>query len=162
MTARVKAKIKTGRKEKYSPEIVKKICHLVATEDFTIDEICERVGISDALFYEWKLTKVDFVDHLKKAEEKRLEVFRGAARSGLLKLLKGTEYEETIQDFKMVTMEDGTMKATPKQMRRLKKIMQPNPIAAIFALKNVDGEVFQDIDRKEISTRGPINITLID
>ena len=157
-TKKVIVRKKVGAETKYTPEIVNKICALIVEDDYTTDEICKKVGIVYSSFFLWKDKHPEFSLRLKEAREKRLEVFRGAARSGLLQLLKGGTYEDVITDYK--PGKDGN--PTVKQLRRIKKVMQPNAIAAIFALKNTDSDVFADIDRKEIKVTGPVNITLED
>ena len=159
MTAKVKRPHKNpGSPTKYTPETVKKILHLVASEDFTVDEICKQVGIAPTSFYLWQSTKPEFSTALKEADEKRLSMFKHVARSALMTLLKGSEVEETVKEFK------AAINGSPmlKSMKTTKKKFLPNAIAAIFALKNTDSDNFADINRLEVSGKGPINISLTE
>lgn len=123
---------------KYSPEIVKQICELVATGDHIIKDICKQVGISEAIYYVWKEEKLEFLELLKKAEAERLQAFKNMARSGLAKLLDVYEFEE-------VTTEFIDQKGKPKVKSRkvTKKVIMPNATAVIFALTNQDSENFK-------------------
>lgn len=145
---------------KYSKQIVDKICSIIAEDDYTINEICLQVGISRAVFFQWKNDKIDFLDAIKKAEEQRLEVFKKAARSGLLMLLQGKEYEEVTTEYKQIkvgTGEDGLPIYKPRMVsqKKVKKFIMPNPTSVIFTAKNLDNENFSDIQK--IAHEGSLN-----
>lgn len=140
---------------KYSNRIVKKITSLIESDDFTIPEICRQVGIVESTYFKWQKEKIDFSESIKKAQEKRLELFRQSARSGLLTLLKGTEYEEVTTEFiEGKPDKDGNTKPKIKLQRKVKKFILPNPTSVIFALKNLDGENFKDIYNTDITSGG--------
>lgn len=59
-----------ARTGKYSKEMVQTICeHLITGA--TAKSICDTVNISESTFYEWKSSKPEFSESLKKAEEIR-------------------------------------------------------------------------------------------
>jgi hypothetical protein len=60
-------KHKTGRKTKYTDETVDNICALVQIGT-PYRHACRACGISDATFFDWKATKPEFLDAIKKAE----------------------------------------------------------------------------------------------
>ena len=66
---------KKGRKTKYTPKIVERICELVAKDTYSVPELCRAVGIDEATFYRWKNDKSEFCEALEKAEDKRLAFF---------------------------------------------------------------------------------------
>lgn len=140
---------------KYGPAIIKKITTLIESGDYTIKEICTNVGITKETFYDWKHNKPDFSDLLKKAEDNRLEVFRQAARNGLLVLLQGKEFEEVTTEYKE-GKPDASGQTKPKitSQKKVKKFIAPNPTSVIFALKNLDDQNFMDMIRQEVTGKG--------
>ncbi|MGN6491056.1 MAG: phBC6A51 family helix-turn-helix protein [Agriterribacter sp.] len=143
---------------KYTKKRVEKIVTLLESGDYTIKEICEIVKIHQDTWYDWKHNKPEFSELLEKADEKRMEVFKQAARIGLLALLRGKEYEEVTKEYAEVDVPDGKGK-TKKEPRMIsqkivKKVILPNPAAVIFTLKNQDPDNFKDINRTDITTLG--------
>jgi len=147
---------------KYSKKRVDKICQLIESDDFIIAEICKQVGISVATFFYWKETYPEFLECIKKAEENRLELFRQSARSGLLTLLRGKEFEEVITAYvESKPDKEGNSKPKIKSQRKIKKFILPNPTSVIFALKNLDGDNFADVLKHAGPDGGPIQIMQI-
>jgi hypothetical protein len=137
---------------KYKPEIVERICQLIESDDYTIAEICKQVGIHVDTWFDWKANKPDFSDAIKKAYENRLELFKQAARSGLLTLLKGKEYEEVTTEYvEGKPDKEGNTKPKIKSQKKIKKVILPNPTSVIFALKNLDSVNFPELLRGEFS-----------
>ncbi|SEV88768.1 Helix-turn-helix of insertion element transposase [Chitinophaga sp. YR573] len=134
---------------KYTKAIVQKICELIEADDYTVSEICKQVGINESTYFGWKADakKIEFLEAIKKAEERRLATFKAAARSGLLTLLRGKEYEEVTTEY----TEDKEGKPKIKHMKKVKKVILPNPTSVIFALKNLDDENFKDLIKNEHS-----------
>lgn len=114
---------KEGRKTKYTPELVKRICGLVEKDTYTVSELCESVGISETTFYDWKVKFSEFSDAIKKAEERRLDNFVVEAKRSLLKKIQGYEVKET----HTVTIpgkekdEEGKPKPIIKEQKTIKK-----------------------------------------
>jgi hypothetical protein len=125
---------------KYSKSIVDRIFELMSTDDYSIGEICQNVGIDKATFHRWKNDKSDFCDSIKKADEIRLERFKVIARKSLLKKLTGYYYNEV----KKIYGKDDKGKQTIKETTIIKKHIPPDTTAIIFTLKNVDSEYFKD------------------
>jgi len=140
---------------KYSPEMVKRICDLIESDDYTIAEICKICDISRETFFGWRRENLDFMDALKEAEARRLEQFKKAARSGLMTLLNGKEWDETTVEYEEEEDAEnrGQKRLVEKYKKTVRKFSAPNPAAVIFTLKNVDGDNFADTLRSEISGR---------
>lgn len=137
---------------KYGKEIVERICALIESDDYTISEICKQVDIHIDTWFDWKNNKTEFSEAIKKAEDKRLELFKQAARSGLLTLLKGKEYEEVSTEYvEGKPDKDGNTKPKIKSQKKVKKFILPNPTSVIFALKNLDSDNFPELMRGEIT-----------
>jgi hypothetical protein len=131
---------------KYSKKLVDKITGMIAADDYTIDEICKQCGIHRATYFEWKQDRPDFSDAIENAQQIRLEKFRAAARSGLMTLLNGKEFEEvtTLIVEGKVTAENPNPAPRVKHQKKVKKFILPNPVNVIFALKNLDKDYFSD------------------
>lgn len=80
---------------KYSKKIVEQIIQLVEVDSFTVSEICKLAGISKSTFHDWKRTKPDFLDSLKKAQAEFDENLVAEAKRSLMKKVKGYEFTET-------------------------------------------------------------------
>ena len=52
---------------KYNIKIVEKICSLIRADSYTIAEVCRLSGISESTFHEWKASKPEFSEYIKKA-----------------------------------------------------------------------------------------------
>ena len=131
---------------KYSEEKVKEICKLLSTGDHIIKDVCKQVGITETTFYEWKESKPQFSESIKKAEDLRLEAFRYMARSGKALLLAGHHTkEETIEYDK-----DGKVKSK----KVVGKFIPPNPTMIIFTETNLDKENFKHTQHIDHTTKG--------
>lgn len=136
---------------KYSKERVERICNLIKSDDYTVAEICRQVDIHIDTFYEWKNNKPEFAEAINKAEQIRLELFRKAARSGLLVLLQGKEFEEITTEYvESKPDKEGNTRPKIKLQRKVKKFILPNPTSVIFALKNLDPENFPELTKQQM------------
>lgn len=136
---------------KYSKKLVEQICTLVASGDQRIVDVCKQVGISEDTFYEWKKTKSEFSEALKKAETQRLESFRTMARTGLASRLVDREVEEVHTEYV-----DKAGKPVIKGRRVVKKLILADTAAIIFTLKNTDPDNFRD--KQQVDLQGDLNI----
>lgn len=131
---------------KYTQEIADKICEQFATGDYTIQDVCQQVDISRKTFYSWKTEHPEFATAIKEANTRRLEQTKHAARSGLLTLLQGKEYDEVTEEW---AGPEGSQVLKARKVTR--KLILPNPTAVIFTLKNLDSENFRDVINQEIT-----------
>ena len=125
---------------KYSAELTERICSLIRADSYTIAEICKIVGIAESTFYEWKDSKAEFSEAIKKAQEECRGFFSTEAKKSLLKLVHGF----TVEEKRMVTAdtekksEDGKPIVKVKAHTTVTKYVAPNPTALIFTLTNCD------------------------
>lgn len=124
---------------KYTKENIDKICRLIEQDSYTVEEICKQVGISEATFYEWKVSHSEFLEAIKKAEAKRMESLAVDARNSLRKLVNG--YVVTNTKTKTRTLTNGKTEETTEE--EIKHI-EPNTAAVIFALTNSDPDNFKN------------------
>lgn len=125
---------------KYSKAVVERICSLIQADGYTIPEICQQVGISESTYHEWKASKPEFSEAIKKAKSAFLELLSVEAKKSLMKKVKGYEVEET----KTVYVdsgrknEDGKSIPKVKEQTKVMKHIQPDTAAIIFTLTNTD------------------------
>ena len=136
----------------YSPERVAKICD--AIERGETDATAARIGgISPQTFCEWKNTKPEFLEAVKRAkaafEDWQMNGILADARKALKTLVCGTEYDEVKTELE-ANPKDPKTPRIKKQIRTTKKIL-PNPTAVIFALCNRDPEHWQNRVSNELS-----------
>ncbi len=132
---------------KYSKKMVKKIVSLIKSDTYTIPEICERVGISEAIYHKWKSDKIEFFEAVKKAEESRVKFFVAEAKKSLLKKIQGYEVDERTTESSI--QPDGTAKID--KLKIVRKHFQPDTGAIIFTLCNGDPENFKNRQLNEIT-----------
>jgi len=130
---------------KYNSETTERIYQLVCEGEYTQKQICKIVGIAEDTFYTWKKDKPEFSELLKKAEEEKYKSLKALAIGGFRKLLNGAKFDEVTKELKKV---DGENKLI--ETKRVTKVIQPNPTSVIFALKNLDKENFEDVQKKVI------------
>lgn len=130
---------------KYSKKRACQICELIATGNHTIVEICKKVNINQDTFFEWRNTKSEFSELIKKADEQYLDSIKIKARSGLAVLLEKHEFEETkVEYVESKPGKDGEPgKPKIKSQTRTKKVIMPNITAIIYTLNNADQENFK-------------------
>jgi hypothetical protein len=128
---------------KYSKRSKDKVIELYATGKYSIQAICEAVGITRDTFYKWK-AKPEFAAELERVNPIRLNELKEMAVSGLALLLSGKEYEEITTEY----ISQGKGEPKIKSQKRVKKVIMPNPTSVIFTLKNLDSKTFSD--RSEI------------
>lgn len=144
---------KKGRKTKYTPKIVERICELVAKDTYSVPELCRAVGIDEATFYRWKNDKSEFCEALEKAEDKRLAFFATEAKRSLLKKIQGY----TVQEKHIVTVGSGKFDVNGKKIPRIKeqktvdKHFQPDTAAIIFTLTNAEPERWRNRQNAEVT-----------
>jgi hypothetical protein len=139
---------------KYSKKIVSQICSLIKKDSYTIPEICSLSGISESTYHEWKATKPEFSEAIKKASDDFDMMLVAEAKKSLVKLIRGY----TIQEKKTVTCDSGKKdEASGKPIVKVKehtvidKHIQPNVAATIFTLVNRDPDNWKNKQDNTIS-----------
>lgn len=105
----------------------------------TVDEICERIGISSSMWFEY----VNKHEILKNLVDCGRSVTNSRVENSLLKAAMGYEYEE----IKTIIEEDKNGKKRTR-IEKVKRHMPPNPAAMMFWLKNRAPNEWND--RREI------------
>lgn len=137
-------------KVKYCKEIIRDICKLIESDDYTQREICKRVGINEDTFTDWKQDHSDFSDAIKKADKKRLQFFAVEARKGTLRKIQGYDYEES-----HIVMTPGTKegKGKIKEQKKIKKHVPPDTTLLMYVLNNTDPNNFRHKEHMEHTGR---------
>lgn len=142
---------------KYNTKIVETICSLIRADSYTIAEVCRLSGISESTFHEWKASKPEFSECIKKAEAARMEFFVAEAKKSLLKKIQGYTVDESktvYVDAKTGEKDDkGREKTKPKVKEQtiIKKHIQPDTAAIIFTLTNGDPDNFKNRQSAEVT-----------
>ena len=152
-----------GRKPKYTPERVAKICNAIA-EGKSEKDACLAAGITTTTFHSWMASKNEFNEGIKKAKAQYQEWFDKnlleSAERGLRRLIEGEEYIETTTEYE----NDGTGQPRIKKQKTVTKRIPPNTTALIFALTNRAPDIWknrisQDVNGK-IQTETKSDISL--
>ena len=127
-----------GRPTKYNKKIAEKICSLIATDTYTVAEVCRMVKIHPDTYYTWIKEFSEFSDAIKKAEAERMAFFVAEAKKSLLRKIQGY----TVQEKHITTVGSGKYDVNGKEIPRIKeqkivdKHYQPDTAAIIFTLTN--------------------------
>lgn len=130
-----------GRPTKYYKKIAEKICSLIATDTYTVAEVCRMVKFR---FYLLRLVTrfPEFSENIKKAEAERMAFFVAEAKKSLLRKIQGY----TVQEKHITTVGSGKYDINGKEIPRIKeqkivdKHYQPDTAAIIFTLTNGEPE----------------------
>ena len=142
---------------KYSKKIVDKICSLLKSDSYTIAEVCRLVGIAESTFFDWQANKVEFSEHIKKAQDDRMQFFVAEAKKSLLKKVQGYSVDETktvyVDSKTGEKDEKGKDKIKPKikEQTIIKKHIQPDTAAIIFTLTNGDPDNWRNRQLNEVT-----------
>lgn len=132
---------------KYNQKIVNKICDLVKTDSYTVTEICAKVGISEAIYYDWKKNKVEFLEALEKANDELYDKMLIVAKKSLFKLVEGYTYDEK----KTITISDKDGQPKIKEQTIIKKTIAPNLGAIIHLQTNKDSANWKNRQNTELT-----------
>jgi len=132
---------------KYNKKIVEKICELVKTDSYTVDELCLKVGIARSTYFEWKANNVDFSDALQKANDELYDKMLIVAKKSLFKLVEGYTYDEK----KTITVNDGNGQPKIKEQTIIKKTVSPNLGAIIHLQTNRDPANWKNRQNTEVT-----------
>lgn len=137
---------------KYSAELTERICSLIRADSYTIAEICKIAGIAESTYYEWRDTKAEFSEAVKKAQKESKAFFATEAKKSLLKLVQGFTVEEkrTVTTDSGKKDEDGEPILKVKEHTTVTKYVAPNPTAIIFTLTNCDAENWKNRQSAEL------------
>ena len=141
-----------GRPTKYNKKIAEKICSLIATDTYTVAEVCRMVKISDSTYYDWITRFPEFSENIKKAEAERMAFFVAEAKKSLLRKIQGY----TVQEKHITTVGSGKYDINGKEIPRIKeqkivdKHYQPDTAAIIFTLTNGEPENWKNRQNSSI------------
>lgn len=126
---------------KYSKTLAARIGELVASDSYTIPELCKIVGISPSTYHEWN-KKPDFSEaiRLKKLEFEELIIVE--AKRSLMRKVKGytaTDTKTIISPSKVSGSPD-----TVKERIITEKHIAPDTVSVIFLLTNKAPEEFRN------------------
>ena len=138
-----------ANQSRYSKRIVKRICDLIASDTYTIAEICSIVGISERCYYGWQSKNADFAESIIKAREKYDEKLVSEAKKSLTRLVTGFDVEEK----KTVYISKNGQPRIKEQIVT-KKHYAPNTAAVIFQLCNKTPEEYSQRLNTELTGKG--------
>ena len=131
-----------GRPTKYNKKIAEKICSLIATDTYTVAEVCRMITRFP-----------EFSENIKKAEAERMAFFVAEAKKSLLRKIQGY----TVQEKHITTVGSGKYDINGKEIPRIKeqkivdKHYQPDTAAIIFTLTNGEPENWKNRQNNEVT-----------
>ncbi len=135
-----------GRKKVYCPETFPLLAEKYAREGLIDKEICKKLGISTATYYEYQNDYPEFSEAIKRGK-RPVDVM---VENALLKRALGYSYEE--KHTEMLVDSDG--QPTVKNVKVVKKEISPDVGAQAFWLKNRNPKQWKD--RHDIVEHPPL------
>ena len=130
---------------KYNKTTVAQICAYIMEGD-SQKIAAQKAGVSKSQFHEWKKSKPEFADALKKAKDEFLSGIVNKLEASLWK--RATGYDVTETDTEYVSDADGSPKI--KYQRKKTKHVAPDTGALVFALTNLCPERWVNKQRTEV------------
>lgn len=127
-------------------EIKPKILDLIRKDSYSVTELCRVCGINRTTYYDWIANDPKFAADVKAAKDEFLNSILADAKVSLRKLVQGYTAEETT----IVTIPsdridiNGNPIPQIKEQKVVKKHIQPNTGAVIFALTNLESESWKN------------------
>ncbi len=119
-------------------EIAEKICATYGAENVTLESATVAHGMPVRTFNDWCNNNAEIAELYKKAKQAKREARRiklkYMALTALERLISVTEVTEVHTEGKL----DADGKTIVTKQKNVKKVLEPNPVAVIFTLKNTD------------------------
>lgn len=132
---------------KYCRKIIDNIVELVKSDTYTINEMCQQVGITQKTWHKWVADYPEFAEAIEQAKEERMQKFVQEAKKSLLKKIRGYDVTETA----VTTIPDKGGNPKIKEQKTFKKHIQPDTAAIIFTLTNGDPEHWKNRQSNEVT-----------
>lgn len=132
---------------KYCRKIIDNIVELVKSDTYTINEMCQQVGITQKTWHKWVADYPEFAEAIEQAKEERMQKFVQEAKKSLLKKIRGYDVTET--SVTTIPNKDGSPKI--KEQKTVKKHILPDTAAIIFTLTNGDPEHWKNRQSNEVT-----------
>lgn len=124
-----------GAKGKYAEKAPLVLQYI--SEGASNKDACQKVGISETLFYDWLNTKLEFLESFKEAKRQGDLVRINSVEAALLDVARGFEYEEVRTEYEsQLNQQTGKYEPTIKKQVRTKKRVVPQTEAIKFYLSN--------------------------
>jgi gas vesicle protein len=125
-----------------------------AKQGSTDKEICEMLGISTKLFYEWKKDKSEFREAIKKGKEVSNGELLNSAFMQSTGFYTTEQIPVKVKDYKVI---EGQLRQIERvEVIEVEKYVPPNPTMNIFMLKNRLPQDYKD--KREIETTGETTV----
>jgi hypothetical protein len=132
---------------KYSQRKAKQIFDLYEKGNYTIAQVCVKVGISERCFYTWQKERAEFAEGIKEAKEIYISKKLVECDQSLERLINGYEYEER----KTVIGKDRDGNPVPVEQTVTKKHVAPSLGAIIHFQTNRDPENWRNRQTTELT-----------
>lgn len=132
---------------KYNKKIASKIFTLYTEGNYTIAQVCLKVGISERCFYTWQTEFAEFADNLKQAREIYISKKLVECDISLEKLINGYDYDEK----KTVYVDGKDHKPVIKEQTSIKKHVAPSLGAIIHFQTNKDPQNWRNRQSTELT-----------
>ena len=136
-------KLKLGEANLFSQEKVD-LAYRCAYAGLTTKNASRQLGISASTYNIWKKKYPEFNLAIEKGRDNRIEEKLPIIEDALFKSAIGYKTKEKITKSVVDTDKDGNETIIKEKIEVREKIVAPNVLAQIFALKNLKKEVYSD------------------
>lgn len=132
---------------RYGKAIVKRICDMYRSDEYTDTEVCRKMNMSRQTLNTWKKKYPEFKQAIENAKMELIDNRLVECKRSLGKLINGYEYEEETTEY--IRGEHGRPEI--RAQRVVKKHVMPNLGAIIHYQTNRDSENWANKQRTEIT-----------
>lgn len=142
-----------AKKARYSKKIVDDVVALIKEDSYTVAEICQKVGISERSYYNWRNKHAEFAEAIKEAEEEFTQDVLVECKKSLRKLITGYSIKErkTVMADSRKKDKNGNPIPTVKEQTITDKHYQPNLGAIIHFQTNRDPDNWKNKHSTEVT-----------
>lgn len=133
-------------KSSLTESVINTFVEMIKADTYTVSEMCDKAGISQRSYYDWKKENALFAEILKKAEEDAIQLRLVECRNSLVKLINGQDVEEV----KIITVSDSEGNSYERERTVTTKTVLPNLGAIIHYQTNKDPDNWKNRQSSEL------------
>jgi len=128
-------------------EIAKVICQFYETDDHTLEECCQAVGVNSRTFFKWRADLPEISEIYLQADKEKETIYRHKlrqrARTNAERLMDGYTVELTEHEAERFVDQAGNVTMVTTRVKRKEVFIRPSVKLTETVLYNMDGRNFE-------------------
>jgi hypothetical protein len=133
-------------KSSLTESVINTFVEMIKADTYTIGEMCNKAGVSERSYLNWRKENSEFAEIIKKAEEEAIQLRLVECRNSLVKLINGQDIEEVKTVY--YTNEEG--ERLERERTVIQKTVMPNLGAIIHYQTNKDPDNWKNRQTADI------------